>query len=1104
MKKWIKALIIVGIVLALGGILTFIIIRGLNTVKPGENNNDDIALEEYLEFIENDDETGLIVRLKDYRDTPEKVTIPEEYNNLPIVEIEDGGFAYCTNIKELVLPKSITKIGRKAFSNCRSLESITLPFIGQTLDGGDKFAVVFDESGINPLNVTILDGTKVERSTFSSCSFIKSISLPSSITALESSAFSGASNLEKITFEVDSETSQNALTLIGNEAFSGCKALSSIEIPLSVTSIGEKAFYNCAKINAISIPSSVEVIRASTFENCTALEVVTLRNTLAKIETAAFKNCKALSVISLPDGLEVIEEEVFMNCASLKEIHLSDKIKTIEKNTFKDCSLLNSVELGDGIEIIKESAFDGCHRLLSLSLPKNITTIEKLAFNGCAKIAKLYFPKTLTNLDSTAFSGCIGIEKIEVEAGHPIFKEVNGYLTSLDGTELIMYPNGLIDGCLVIPSEIKVIKAGAFSQTTSLVELVIPATVELIEKGAFVGCTSLEKLTTAFIGTNEKNSKFSDIFDSVPTSLKTLEFTGERIEKGQIEKATSLENITLPFIGTSLLETEDKTFVCIFETLPAALKTIVIKNPDVVVDGSFKNLINLVSVEVITTKLGKDAFFNCPSLVSFNSSENVVNLSGINEIESRAFLGCASIKTVVFDALVNNIKSETFSGCTSLQEINMDNITKIGECAFEGCSSLVEMTLSKDLEMLEEKAFAYCKNLTMIDIPNENPNYTVDGKTILFNKDKTILLTYLNVNEETSYEVPSTIVRIAPYAFAGNKTLEEVVLSDSTLEIGEYAFFGSTQLQNLDLKNVTYVGENALAFCSNLKDININSLTAWLGLSFDAEEQNPLYYAKTLLLNGEKVTEIVIPESISEIKNYAFANCASIEKITLSKNVTKVGVGAFANCANLKELNLNANISYIPEALLKGSSSIQKLTVPFIGDAIKNSSDLYQYPFGYIFGTTTYTNSVAVDQFYYGDALDKFTTTKYYIPKSLKEVVVLKGSINFGAFAGITTINTVTLQDGVTSVGYRAFESCTGLANINFCRGVTSIADYAFNKCTGLKEVFIPKNVLEIKKYSFAECKEVLFRCEAIEQPSGWESDWNSSNEYLFNQKKDN
>ena len=98
----------------------------------------------------------------------------------------------------------------------------------------------------------------------------------------------------------------------------------------------------------------------------------------------------------------------------------------------------------------------------------------------------------------------------------------------------------------------------------------------------------------------------------------------------------------------------------------------------------------------------------------------------------------------------------------------------------------------------------------------------------------------------------------------------------------------------------------------------------------------------------------------------------------------------------------------------------------------------------------------------------------------------------------------MTLQDGVTSVGYRAFESCTGLANINFCRGVTSIADYAFNKCTGLKEVFIPKNVLEIKKYSFAECKEVLFRCEAIEQPSGWESDWNSSNEYLFNQKKDN
>ena len=1101
MKKWIKMLIIVGIVLVLGGIITLIVVKGLNTVKPGEDGDDDIAIESYLSFETNDDETGLIVSMLDFRDTPEKVIVPSEYDGLPVVEIGDGGFKYCGNIKELILPASITKIGKRAFANCKNLEKITLPFIGQTLDGGDKFASVFDESGMKAIEVIVLAGTTIEKNTFNSCSFIKSVTLPSTIKDMGNGAFSGATNLEKVVFEVDADTKESSLTSIGNEAFSGCTNLTSIEIPLSVTTIGEKAFYGCAKIASIGIPSSVTEIKTSTFENCTGLEVVTLRNTLEKIEQAAFKNCKTLSVITLPNSLVEIAEEAFMNCSSLKEVQISDNIKVIEKNTFKDCHLLNNVVLGNSLEIIKESAFEGCYRILSLTLPASLTTIETAAFADCAKITKLVIPASLVNFDNSAFKGCLEIVEIEVDENHPNLKEVNGYLVSLDGTELIMYPNALIKDILVIPDTIKVIKAGAFSNTTALLELTIPSSVELIEKGAFVECTSLTKLTTCFIGTNEANSKFADIFDSVPTSLKTLVFTGSKIEKGQIN-TTILENITLPFVGTSLTEAEDKTFVTIFESVPTALKEIVITNPDVVVDGSFKNLTNLETIQIQTTSIGNNAFANCSNLISFNSLEDVINLVGVVVIGEGAFAGASSIKKVELDSALTEIKNNTFSGNTALETIDMAKITKAGESAFAGCSSLTEVHFSKDVELIGEKAFANCTALTTIDIPLENENYVVENGTILFDKAKTVLFAYLDVNEETSYTLPTSVVRIAPYAFAGNMKLEEVIISDATTEIGAYAFFRASNLQTLDLKNVDKIGENALAFCNNLKSVNINSLEAWLGLSFETVEQNPLSYAKVLLINGEKVTELEIPSTITEISKYAFTNCTSIEKVTFTGNVTKVGGGAFNNCTNLTELTLSDSIEYIPEGLLNGCTSLKKLTIPFVGDSEKDATQLHQYPFGYIFGEVSNTNSVAVEQFYYDSSFTEFVTTKYYIPTALKEVTVLKGTINFGAFANIKTLTTITLQDEVSEIRLRAFEGCEALSNIVFGRGLTLIDEYAFHNCTGLKEVFIPKNVLVVEKYAFAGCSDTLFKCEADEKPLGWLSDWNSSNKVIWGQKR--
>ena len=118
------------------------------------------------------------------------------------------------------------------------------------------------------------------------------------------------------------------------------------------------------------------------------------------------------------------------------------------------------------------------------------------------------------------------------------------------------------------------------------------------------------------------------------------------------------------------------------------------------------------------------------------------------------------------------------------------------------------------------------------------------------------------------------------------------------------------------------------------------------------------------------------------------------------------------------------------------------------------SSDTYQYPFGYIFGTISYTGGTEVTHYYYGSSTSSTTSTTYYIPASLRSVTVTGGAILYGAFYNCSMLTSVTIGNSVTSIGRYAFYGCTGLTSATIGNSVTSIGYDAFSGCTGLISVY--------------------------------------------------
>ncbi len=223
-------------------------------------------------------------------------------------------------------------------------------------------------------------------------------------------------------------------------------------------------------------------------------------------------------------------------------------------------------------------------------------------------------------------------------------------------------------------------------------------------------------------------------------------------------------------------------------------------------------------------------------------------------------------------------------------------------------------------------------------------------------------------------------------------------------------------------------------------------LTSELDYTFVVSNVEKVFVAK-FSLDKAKALEAFVYTSTATTCTITGVQDVSVTELTIPDFVTQIASGAFSGC-----------------------SSLTSITIPFVGGSRKTATDTDQYPFGYIFGTSSYTGGTATKQYYYGSSTSSVTSSTYYIPSSLKSVTVTGGNILYGAFRDCSGLTSIEIPDSVTTIGSSAFWGCSGLTSIEIPNSVTTIGTNAFYDCSGLTSVEIPNSVTSIGNSAFEYC----------------------------------
>lgn len=269
---------------------------------------------------------------------------------------------------------------------------------------------------------------------------------------------------------------------------------------------------------------------------------------------------------------------------------------------------------------------------------------------------------------------------------------------------------------------------------------------------------------------------------------------------------------------------------------------------DTILDNTFKHFVNIKSVvtpQSVTT-IGNYAFYRCISLPSITIP------SSVKHIGNYAFASCSSLGSIIIPTNITNLSNGTFSNCSSLKSISLpDGLEQIGAYTFSACSSLTSITIPNSVMNIGENAFKDCSSLTSIIIPD-------------------------------------CITSIGEYAFSSCSSICSIIIPDTITSIGNWAFSNCSSLALITLK-----ASSIESFCES----NVNMLL------YSAQCLTKRY----LLINDIDTEELIVPESVTILKDYAFYGCSNIVTITLPATLIQIGEHTFDDCESLQTIRVPMN-----------------------------------------------------------------------------------------------------------------------------------------------------------------------------------------------------
>lgn len=473
------------------------------------------------------------------------------------------------------------------------------------------------------------------------------------------------------------------------------------------------------------------------------------------------------------------------------------------------------------------------------------------------------------------------------------------------------------------------------------------------------------------------------------------------------------------------------------------------------------------------------------------SAKDITIPEGVNSIAGGVFgshWGSGSaIKSVVIPDSVKYIGNNAFLNCKKLVSVTMPSEIEFGDHVFDGCPGL-----------LDENGFFVCNGIAH--------TYKGNAETVIVPEGTKVITDYLFCGDEYynpgnrvihTVQLPDGLEEIGAYAFKNCDLLESIIIPDGVKKIGAGAFEGCDHLVSVSMpENVDEMGDGIFSGCRGLADengfiIQNNVIHSFYGGQlevvipegikaiasgvFDKSRITSVKLPSTLTSLGSSfqecgfLTEIVIPERITEIRRYTFKDCVHLKKVSLPASLENIGYSAFSNCESLEEIDIPNDIKRIEEHAFQGCTSLKAINIP---GSIK------------VVESYTFNGCTSLEKVVLCEGLKKINDNAFSKCSALSEITIPDSVEYIGddAFANCTALKKVTCStDGIT-IHQDAFTGCTGLADEN---GMTIVAGILWKYDGPGGEVTVPEGVTTIGPNSFREGYSRAWRSYASYRQTG-------------------